>query len=198
MEVDNGTNRTTRENAFMTRLFQIKNEMTNNTLWDSNKMVADVQLVKAQDTEDIVTFESIPMSQSQEKHQYQNIDDLLGNLALEDQTSNSDDDKLDIEDSLIEEHKQPSIVKNTSESLSVNHKLRPSTQIFNQILWDPELDPTKFTIGYLDRFKGVKEMPFLNFRKDLSDISFIPFHRVMWFKREGVLVWDREKRIDMV
>jgi hypothetical protein len=35
------------------------------------------------------------------------------------------------------------------------------------------------------------EVPF-----DEFDISEIPFHRIRAFKRNGIVVWDREQRID--
>jgi uncharacterized protein (UPF0248 family) len=34
--------------------------------------------------------------------------------------------------------------------------------------------------------------------QDKTDDEFIPFHRIWYFKRNGDIVWDREKRIDRV
>jgi len=62
------------------------------------------------------------------------------------------------------------------------------------------LDPNEFVIGYLDRFTGIKEIEFKDFRtKDgIAAVTFIPFHRVVYFKRKGEIVWDKQKRLDLL
>lgn len=72
-------------------------------------------------------------------------------------------------------------------------KLRTSEDVYNRIMWDPLLNKAEYTICYEDRFLGLMEVPFESF-----DRENIPFHRVWMFKHRGDVVWDREKRIDLV
>jgi uncharacterized protein (UPF0248 family) len=57
-----------------------------------------------------------------------------------------------------------------------------------------------FTIGYLERFEGIKEMPMSKWVRETSDEDFIPQHRIKYFKRssDGEVVWDREGRVDKI
>jgi uncharacterized protein (UPF0248 family) len=66
--------------------------------------------------------------------------------------------------------------------------------------WDSGLDMENFTIGYLERFEGIKEMPMSKWIRETSDEDFIPQHRIKYFKRstDGEVVWDREGRIDKI
>ena len=73
-------------------------------------------------------------------------------------------------------------------------RLRTSEDIYNRIKWDPTLDRGSCLIGYLDRFLGVQEMIFDNWRKNPLDL--IPWHRVVYFKINGDIVWDRRTRLD--
>ncbi|KXS11968.1 hypothetical protein M427DRAFT_137544 [Gonapodya prolifera JEL478] len=79
----------------------------------------------------------------------------------------------------------------------VKGRLRPADEIFNRILWDPSLAPlSSWTIGYEDRFAGVQEKLVSEFSREATDETFIPMHRVRYFKRNGQIVWDRALRID--
>lgn len=40
----------------------------------------------------------------------------------------------------------------------------------------------------------MKEVAFNDFRK----VDFVPWHRVWYFKLKGQIVWDREKRINLL
>ena len=55
-----------------------------------------------------------------------------------------------------------------------------------------------FTIGYMERFEGIKEMPVTTWVTETSEEDFIPQHRIKYFKRtsDGEIIWDREGRID--
>ncbi|KAG8805028.1 hypothetical protein FRC19_008107 [Serendipita sp. 401] len=81
-------------------------------------------------------------------------------------------------------------------------KLRTSADVYNRLMWDSTGDVSKdgYVIGYEDRFKGVKEMPLTSWKREVEDESFIPFHRVVYFKRlvDGAHVWDRKTKVDMV
>ncbi len=70
-------------------------------------------------------------------------------------------------------------------------KLTGSDHIIHRILWDKSYDSADFTIGYEDRFLGTLELPFSEFIA-----SEIPQHRIRFFKKKGVIMWDRAKRIN--
>jgi hypothetical protein len=68
----------------------------------------------------------------------------------------------------------------------------------HSIRWDNELDQTQFTVGYLDRFLGVLEVPFSKF-----EWGVIVQHRILYFKYKGIIIWDkrgttRKERVDDV
>eukprot|EP01125_Pyxidicula_operculata_P010883 TRINITY_DN3575_c0_g1_i1.p1 TRINITY_DN3575_c0_g1~~TRINITY_DN3575_c0_g1_i1.p1 ORF type:complete len:937 (-),score=135.71 TRINITY_DN3575_c0_g1_i1:130-2940(-) len=75
-------------------------------------------------------------------------------------------------------------------------KLRTSEQIYNRIKWDSAFDTSQCLIGYEDRFLGMTEIQFDLFRHPKTE--FIPFHRVWFIKVGGKVVWDREKRLDLL
>lgn len=79
-------------------------------------------------------------------------------------------------------------------------KLRPASDILSRLRWDPSLSSEPYTIGYLDRFAGVKEIPLEAWKGESSEEDFVPGHRILWFRRvrDGLLVWDRERRVDLV
>jgi len=79
-------------------------------------------------------------------------------------------------------------------------KLRTSSDVYNRLMWDPSSNKEDYAIGYEDRFTGVKEMHLTSWKREVEDEAFIPFHRVVHFRRrsDNVVVWDRRKRIDLV
>jgi uncharacterized protein (UPF0248 family) len=79
-------------------------------------------------------------------------------------------------------------------------KLRTSADVYNRLMWDPHADRADYAVGYEDRFVGVMEMPLTNWKREVEDEAFVPFHRVVHFRRvsDGMLVWDRRNRVDMV
>ena len=46
--------------------------------------------------------------------------------------------------------------------------MKTSTDVLNRIMWDNEINKEFITVGYLDRFLGIKECPFSDF--DWGDI----------------------------
>ncbi|NUQ77231.1 MAG: DUF504 domain-containing protein [Polyangiaceae bacterium] len=72
------------------------------------------------------------------------------------------------------------------------HKLRTSREVYDQIRWDPRLDPSDFTIGYDTRDHGTQEMPLPSFDPE----GEIPWHRIQFIRRGQTTVWDRHLRID--
>ena len=79
-------------------------------------------------------------------------------------------------------------------------KLRPAADVMNRLRWDDSLDSCDYLVGYEDRFAGVKEKDLMDWKTEQTDEEFIPQHRIAYFKRQsdGVVVWDRVKRFDMV
>ncbi|EAR97513.2 XPG I-region family protein (macronuclear) [Tetrahymena thermophila SB210] len=72
-------------------------------------------------------------------------------------------------------------------------KLTPILSIINRIKWDPALDKSDFSIVYQDRFLKDLEMDF-----DTFDISDVKSYRVTQIKKNGKVVWDREKKFEDV
>ncbi|KAF5916956.1 hypothetical protein HPG69_013878 [Diceros bicornis minor] len=82
--------------------------------------------------------------------------------------------------------------------------LRTAAAVIQRILWDPRLDPADFSVGYVDRFLGVREEPFSAFCWDEPlaalgpGVLAVPQHRVRYFRFRGRVVWDRASRTDHV
>lgn len=79
-------------------------------------------------------------------------------------------------------------------------KIRKATDVIKRIKWDPTFNIQDFVVGYLDRFEGIQEIPLSVFDKDrdVSSETFIPFHRIQYFKQKGELVWSRTEKIDKI
>lgn len=73
-------------------------------------------------------------------------------------------------------------------------KLPTSREVYHRIRWDSRLTPASFVIGVEERFSGMIEVPFHAFVPD----GEIPWHRVWYFKQGDQIMWDREKRIDLI
>lgn len=71
-----------------------------------------------------------------------------------------------------------------------------SQAIISRIKWDEKFSTflDDFTIGYLDRFEGLKTTTI----KEFEESDEIPFHRIWYLYFNGIVIWDREKRIDNV
>ncbi|XP_032244768.1 leukocyte receptor cluster member 9 [Phoca vitulina] len=82
--------------------------------------------------------------------------------------------------------------------------LRTAAAVIQRIRWDPSLDPADFSVGYADRFLGVREEPFGAFCWDEPlaalgpGVLAVPQHRVRYFRFRGRIVWDRASRTDLV
>ena len=87
---------------------------------------------------------------------------------------------------------------NFDDSSSCKQKLKGADLIFQRIKWDSSIDKEQIIVGYLDRFLGVKEIQFSEFKGVHDDRDGIPLHRIRHFKINGTLVWDRDQRIDLM
>lgn len=52
-------------------------------------------------------------------------------------------------------------------------KLRTSSDVYNRLMWDPQLDQNDYAIGYEDRFDGVKEVPLKSWKRNVEDEAFV-------------------------
>lgn len=82
--------------------------------------------------------------------------------------------------------------------------MKTASDVISRIIWDDELQPKDFVVGYLDRFTGIMEKGFGEFSwEDLASVDHfvdlaIPRHRIQYFKYLGEIVWDKRERIDKV
>ena len=72
--------------------------------------------------------------------------------------------------------------------------LRPVQDVVGRLRYDVGFDAARFSVGYEDRFGGVREAPLLDF----LGASEIPWHRITQVKAGPLVVWDRRARIDLV
>jgi len=76
--------------------------------------------------------------------------------------------------------------------------LRSSEDVYHKLKWNSKLDSSEYSIVYEDRFLGLQEVTFANFKKCDDDELGVPWHRVQFFKRNGEIVWDRKNKIDKI
>ncbi|KAL1652069.1 hypothetical protein SLS58_000193 [Diplodia intermedia] len=80
-------------------------------------------------------------------------------------------------------------------------KLRPVSDVLDRLRWDDSLGGTAaYAVGYRDRFDGVLELSLDHWVAESTAEDWIPLHRVSYVKRrrDGVLVWWREGRVDLI
>lgn len=137
------------------------------------------------------------------------VGENAGDGGFDDFDSDDEDEDEDEDEEAEEEisYQLPSRSKvgsqhaqSTQPSKASTGKLRTSTDVMNRIRWDPNLDSSDFIVGYDDRFTGIQEKKFEEWKSELTDEEFIPQHRVMYFKRrsDGEIVWDRRLRVDKI
>lgn len=79
--------------------------------------------------------------------------------------------------------------------------MKTAGDVINRIQWDAEINKDYITVGYLDRFLGLKECEFNTFDwgdivcADLGSLA-IPEHRICYFKYKNEIVWDKNQRLD--
>ena len=82
--------------------------------------------------------------------------------------------------------------------------MKTAADVISRLQWDKQLPIDKFTVGYVDRFKGVLEQPFNAFCwEDLASVDdyevlAIPQHRIQYFKYSGSKVWEKATRLDVI
>jgi 2'-5' RNA ligase/uncharacterized protein (UPF0248 family) len=81
--------------------------------------------------------------------------------------------------------------------------MKTAEDVINRIFWDKEINRDFITVGYLDRFLGIKEVLFNLFdwgdivEADINALA-IPRHRIHYFKYKNELLWDKKSRLDNV
>jgi len=120
------------------------------------------------------------------------LKDITPNYEFDEDVNKDEPDQENTENNNT--YAPPSIITKLDETKE-SKKLGSAEQIFNKIRWDPKYDTSMFTVGYLDRFIGVMEM---SFDKFIVNPDPIPFHRIYFFKLNDQIVWDREKKINLL
>ena len=76
-------------------------------------------------------------------------------------------------------------------------RFRHGIDVYHRILHDI-LPAHDFELGYEDRFDGIMWMAVEHFRNTGDEVTEIPFHRVRMYRYKGEIVWDRDRRIDVL
>ena len=82
--------------------------------------------------------------------------------------------------------------------------MKTAADVISRLQWDRQLPVDNFTVGYIDRFRGVLEQPFTAFCwEDLASVDdfevlAIPQHRIQYFKYSGTKVWEKATRMDLI
>lgn len=76
--------------------------------------------------------------------------------------------------------------------------LRPALDVINRLKHDGQFDISDYLVVYEDRHSGYQEKPVVEWKRDTTEETFIPQHRIVSFRRRstGEIVWSREKRFD--
>jgi 2'-5' RNA ligase/uncharacterized protein (UPF0248 family) len=93
--------------------------------------------------------------------------------------------------------------KSLEEPKSKKCSMKTASDVIKRIQWDQEINKSFITVGYLDRFLGLKECSFDSF--DWGDIVLadlgalaIPEHRINYFKYKNEIIWNKKNRLDNV
>ncbi len=75
--------------------------------------------------------------------------------------------------------------------------------LLNKIKWDQNLNPEEYTIIYLDRINNTKKEIKFDKIKNFNNLTLIleseekeieiPLHRIREVKKQGKIIWKREK-----
>ena len=98
-------------------------------------------------------------------------------------------------------NKKKSDIDVSEEVSSKMPSMKTASDVVKRIIWDTGIDRDYITVGYLDRFVGLKECTFNTFEwgdiveADLNSLA-IPKHRISYFKYKGEKIWDKSTRLD--
>ena len=77
--------------------------------------------------------------------------------------------------------------------MNTKKTLEPADKIYNRIIWDDQFNVNDFSVVILDRIEGEKEIELRSL-----DVEEIPMHRIITFKKNGQIVWNRKTKIDLI
>lgn len=72
--------------------------------------------------------------------------------------------------------------------------LRSIKDVHSRLLWDSGIPTETIYIGYIDRMRGLVEMPFNEFTPG----GRVPWDRIQYFRMGEQRIWDRESRMDLI
>ncbi|KAJ8600946.1 hypothetical protein CTAYLR_005082 [Chrysophaeum taylorii] len=83
--------------------------------------------------------------------------------------------------------------------------MRVALDVINRFLWDPEVEAGRCVVGYRDRILNtIVEKPLSAFsswgriEQAAMDALAVPQHRIVYFKFDDAVVWDKRTRLDRV
>ena len=82
---------------------------------------------------------------------------------------------------------------------TTEQRFRSARSAISRLRFDPKHAETEYDVGYEDRFEGIMWIALAKWGgKGTEEEDFIPEHRVKKIvrARDGVVVWDREERVD--
>lgn len=112
---------------------------------------------------------------------------------------NNDEQKTKKKDVKISKNKSDEEEDKNTKKVS----MKTASDVVHRIQWDEEIKQEFITVGYIDRFLGLKECLFTTF--DWGDIVLadygalaIPEHRITYFKYKNEIIWDKKNRLDNI
>ncbi|CAF0847328.1 unnamed protein product [Brachionus calyciflorus] len=129
------------------------------------------------------------------KECFEILDSRPKNQKFQERSILKTDSDSDSEKSKVEKKTSKKVQK---EQVELKHKFKGSEFIFQRIKWDDKIDKNQVVIGYLDRFLGVKDIKFNDFKGVHDDRDGVPLHRIRYFKINDKIVWDREQKLDLI
>lgn len=148
--------------------------------------------VPASESDDVVALQP---------NQTSALDPVSGDdLESSDESTNSPPKRPKINSKARAKKARKAQIQAQSAAQPTHGPLRPALDILSRIRHDPTLEEEDFIVGYSDRHTAVKELAVTLWKGDVTDDEFIPQHRILYFRRkvDGVKVWDRAERLDML
>lgn len=74
-------------------------------------------------------------------------------------------------------------------------RFRPAHAVLNRLRWDPAFGSGDYSVAYMDRFEGPREIEVRAWKSETTDEEFIPQHHIVRFQRkvDGLVLWDRDR-----
>lgn len=156
---------------------------------ESSDILASMAIVPPSATDDVVALQDSALD-SRPDDECESIDEFL-NVSSKRSQINSKARAKKVRKAQIQAQ---------SAAQPTHGSLRPALDILSRIRHDHTLPEEDFIVGYSDRHTDVKELPVTLWKADVTDEEFIPQHRILYFRRkaDGVKVWDRAERLDLI